>query len=141
MFTGIVEELGEVVEAEQTSLSVRGPLVTADVSYGHSIAVDGVCLTVLAVQCDVFTADLIAEPRRRAASGARVAGDRVNLDRAATPTTRLGGHLVPGHVDGLGEIIARKPADEWEEVVFRLPAALARYVVEKGSIAVDGVSL
>src|SRR5699024_9435034 len=141
MFTGIVEELGEVVEAGETSLSVRGPLVTADVSYGDSIAVNGVCLTVVAVEGDVFTADVMAEHRRRTAIGALIAGDLVNLERAATPTTRLGGHLVQGHVDGLGEIIARKPADEWEEVVFRLPAALARYVVEKGSIAVDGVSL
>ena len=141
MFTGIVEELGEVVEAGETSLSVRGPPVTADVSYGDSIAVGGVCLTVVAAEGDVFTADVMAETRRRTAIGELIAGDRVNLERAATPTTRLGGHLVQGHVDGLGEIIARKPADEWEEVVFRLPAALARYVVEKGSIAVDGVSL
>ncbi len=141
MFTGIVEELGEVVATGETSLSVRGPLVTADVSYGDSIAVDGVCLTVVAAEGDVFTADVMAETRRRTAIGGLVVGDRVNLERAATPTTRLGGHLVQGHVDGVGEIIARKPADEWEEVVFRLPAALTRYVVEKGSIAVDGVSL
>ncbi|GAB3654602.1 riboflavin synthase [Glycomyces tarimensis] len=141
MFTGIVEELGEVVKTGESSLSVRGPLVTSDVGFGDSIAVNGVCLTVVALEGDVFTADVMAETYRRTVIGALEVGDRVNLERAATPTTRLGGHLVQGHVDGVGEITARKPAAEWEEVSFRLPEGLGKYVVEKGSITVDGTSL
>ncbi|HEU5126750.1 MAG TPA: riboflavin synthase [Glycomyces sp.] len=141
MFTGIVEELGEVVKAGESSLSIRGPLVTSDARFGDSIAVNGVCLTVVALEGDVFTADVMAETYRRSAVGALEPGDRVNLERAATLTTRLGGHLVQGHVDGVGEIIAREPAAEWVEVAFRLPEHLSKYVVEKGSITVDGVSL
>jgi riboflavin synthase len=141
MFTGIVEELGEVVKAGESSLSVRGPLVTSDVRFGDSIAVNGVCLTVVSLEGDVFTADVMAETYRRTGIGALEPGDRVNLERAATLTTRLGGHLVQGHVDGVGEIVGREPAAEWVEVAFRLPRDLAKYVVEKGSIAVDGVSL
>lgn len=141
MFTGIVEELGEVVKAGESSLSIRGPLVTSDVGFGDSIAVNGVCLTVIALEGDVFTADVMAETYRRTAIGDLSPGDRVNLERAATLTTRLGGHLVQGHVDGVGEILKRERAAEWEEVSFRLPPGLAKYVVEKGSIAVDGTSL
>ncbi|WP_026930502.1 riboflavin synthase [Glycomyces tenuis] len=141
MFTGIVEELGEVVKTGVSSLSVRGPLVTSDAAFGDSIAVNGVCLTVVALEGDVFTADVMAETYRRTVIGELGPGDRVNLERAATLTTRLGGHLVQGHVDGVGEIVKRAPAAEWEEVTFRLPEGLARYVVEKGSITVDGASL
>ncbi|WP_026923098.1 riboflavin synthase [Glycomyces arizonensis] len=141
MFTGIVEELGEVVKAGESSLSIRGPLVTSDVGFGDSIAVNGVCLTVIALEGDVFTADVMAETYRRTVIGDLAPGDRVNLERAATLTTRLGGHLVQGHVDGVGEILKREPAAEWEEVSFRLPPGLAKYVVEKGSIAIDGTSL
>jgi riboflavin synthase len=141
MFTGIVEELGEVVKTGDASLSVRGPLVTSDAALGDSISVNGVCLTVAMVEGDVFTADVMAETYRRTAIGDLDVGDRVNLERAATLTTRLGGHLVQGHVDGVARIIAREPAAEWEEVSFRLPPGLAKYVVEKGSITVDGTSL
>lgn len=141
MFTGIVEELGEVVTAGRSRLSIRGPLVTSDVALGDSIAVSGVCLTVTAVDGDVFTADVMAETYRRSAIGELAPGDPVNLERAATLTTRLGGHLVQGHVDGVGAITARKPAAEWVEVSFLLPEGLDRYVVEKGSITVDGTSL
>ncbi|MFG2013232.1 riboflavin synthase [Micromonospora sp. NPDC048868] len=146
MFTGIVEELGEVVRITETAgdsalVAVRGPLVTSDARHGDSIAVNGVCLTVVDVSDGTFTADVMGETLRRSALGALRAGDPVNLERAAALGSRLGGHLVQGHVDGVGEVIAREPAAQWETVRFRLPAALARYVVEKGSITVDGVSL
>ncbi|MEV2241546.1 riboflavin synthase [Micromonospora sp. NPDC049891] len=146
MFTGIVEELGEVVGVtptaeDSTVVAVRGPLVTSDARHGDSIAVNGVCLTVVDVDGGVFTADVMGETLRRSALGALRTGDRVNLERAAALGSRLGGHLVQGHVDGVGEVLSREPAQRWETVRFRLPAALSRYVVEKGSITVDGVSL
>ncbi|MFF0722952.1 MULTISPECIES: riboflavin synthase [unclassified Micromonospora] len=146
MFTGIVEELGEVVGITPTAqdsatVAVRGPLVTSDARHGDSIAVNGVCLTVVEVDGGVFTADVMGETLRRTALGALRAGDPVNLERAAALNSRLGGHLVQGHVDGVGEVISREPAPRWETVRFRLPAALSKYVVEKGSITVDGVSL
>ncbi|MBX7267871.1 riboflavin synthase [Micromonospora sp. Llam7] len=146
MFTGIVEELGEVVGVTRTAqdsalVTVRGPLVASDARHGDSIAVNGVCLTVVDLDGGVFTADIMGETLRRSALGALRAGDRVNLERAATLGSRLGGHLVQGHVDGVGEVLSRDPAQRWETVRFRLPAALSRYVVEKGSITVDGVSL
>ncbi|MGW0507270.1 riboflavin synthase [Micromonospora sp. NPDC003241] len=146
MFTGIVEELGEVVGITPTAqdsatVAVRGPLVTSDARHGDSIAVNGVCLTVVEVDGGVFTADVMGETLRRTALGALRAGDPVNLERAAALNSRLGGHLVQGHVDGVGEVLSREPAPRWETVRFRLPAALSRYVVEKGSITVDGVSL
>ncbi|MEU8386782.1 riboflavin synthase [Micromonospora sp. NPDC048842] len=146
MFTGIIEELGEIVRVEPTAgdsalLGVRGPLVTSDARHGDSIAVNGVCLTVVEVGDGVFTADVMGETLRRSALGALRPGDPVNLERAAALGSRLGGHLVQGHVDGVGELISREPAEQWETVRFRLPAALSRYVVEKGSITIDGVSL
>lgn len=146
MFTGIIEELGEIVQVTPTAgdsalLGVRGPLVTSDARHGDSIAVNGVCLTVVEVADGVFTADVMGETLRRSALGALRPGDPVNLERAAALGSRLGGHLVQGHVDGVGELISREPAEQWETVRFRLPAALSRYVVEKGSITIDGVSL
>ncbi|MEV4659942.1 riboflavin synthase [Micromonospora sp. NPDC049301] len=146
MFTGIVEELGEVVRVESTAgdsalVAVRGPLVTSDARHGDSIAVNGVCLTVVDAADGVFAADVMGETLRRSALGALRPGDPVNLERAAALGSRLGGHLVQGHVDGVGELISREPAEQWETVRFRLPAALSRYVVEKGSITIDGVSL
>ncbi|MBF5033220.1 MULTISPECIES: riboflavin synthase [unclassified Micromonospora] len=146
MFTGIVEELGEIVRSTETGddsalVAIRGPLVTSDARHGDSIAVNGVCLTVVDVDGGVFTADVMGETLRRTALGALRPGDPVNLERAAVLNSRLGGHLVQGHVDGVGEIVAREPAAQWETVRFRLPDGLARYVVEKGSITVDGVSL
>ncbi|WP_229398500.1 riboflavin synthase [Micromonospora okii] len=146
MFTGIVEELGEVVRVTETGgdsalVAVRGPLVTTDARHGDSIAVNGVCLTVVDVGGGVFTADVMGETLRRSALGALRPGAPVNLERAAALNSRLGGHIVQGHVDGVGEVLSREPAEQWETVRFRLPAGLARYVVEKGSITVDGVSL
>ncbi|MGC5032062.1 riboflavin synthase [Micromonospora sp. DT229] len=146
MFTGIVEELGEVVGVTPTAqdsvlVAVRGPLVTSDARHGDSIAVNGVCLTVVEVDGGVFTADVMGETLRRSALGGLRASDRVNLERAAALGSRLGGHLVQGHVDGVGEVLAREPASRWETVRFRLPTGLSRYVVEKGSITIDGVSL
>ncbi|MFD0787449.1 riboflavin synthase, partial [Micromonospora azadirachtae] len=146
MFTGIVEELGEVVAVTATAddsalVAIRGPLVTTDARHGDSISVNGVCLTVVDVDAGVFTADVMGETLRRSALGTLRPGAPLNLERAATLGSRLGGHLVQGHVDGVGEVLSREPAEQWETIRFRLPAHLSRYVVEKGSITVDGVSL
>jgi riboflavin synthase len=146
MFTGIVEELGEVVAltddgGDSAVVAVRGPVVTSDARHGDSISVNGVCLTVIDNTDGVFTADVMGETLKRSSLGALRPGSPVNLERAATLGTRLGGHLVQGHVDGVGRILAREPAEQWEVLRFSLPAELARYVVEKGSITVDGVSL
>jgi riboflavin synthase len=146
MFTGIIEELGEVVRLEEAGddsavLAVRGPLVTSDARHGDSISVNGVCLTVIDNVDGVFTADVMGETLRRSSLGALTEGSPVNLERAAALGSRLGGHLVQGHVDGVAKIIGREPGAQWEIVRFSLPPALARYVVEKGSITVDGTSL
>src|SRR5271166_5209140 len=146
MFTGIVEELGEVTGrdplADAARLVIRGPVVTADAGHGDSIAVNGVCLTVVEVQPDgQFTADVMAETLNRSNLGRLAAGSPVNLERAAAVNSRLGGHIVQGHVDGTGKILSRSPSDNWEVVRIGLPAELTRYVVEKGSITVDGISL
>jgi riboflavin synthase len=146
MFTGIVEELGEVVRltdagGDSAVIAVRGPLVTSDAGHGDSISVNGVCLTVIDNVDGVFTADVMGETLRRSSLGALRVGSPVNLERAAALGSRLGGHLVQGHVDGVSEIIAREPATDWEVVRFALPGPLAKYVVEKGSITIDGVSL
>ncbi|MGV0634186.1 riboflavin synthase [Mycolicibacillus trivialis] len=146
MFTGIVEELGEVLGCEELAdsarLTIHGPRVTADAGHGDSIAVNGVCLTVAEIgAAGRFTADVMAETLRRSSLGVLRPGSRVNLERAVAVGGRLGGHIVQGHVDGTGQILARTPTPHWEVVRIALPAALARYVVEKGSITVDGISL
>ncbi|MFC9237866.1 riboflavin synthase [Streptomyces decoyicus] len=145
MFTGIVEELGEVVAVENlgdaSRFRLRGPVVTEDAKHGDSIAVNGVCLTVVDTADGEFTADVMAETLNRSSLGALAAGSRVNLERPMALGGRLGGHLVQGHVDGTGTIVERTPGEHWEIVKIALPAALSRYVVEKGSITVDGVSL
>jgi riboflavin synthase len=146
VFTGIVEEVGTLVVREDRSdsavLRIRAQRVLEDVALGDSIAVNGVCLTVIDVDADgVWSTDVMAETLRRSSLGGAQAGAGVNLERAVTPHTRLGGHLMQGHVDGVGRILTRTPGEAWEVVRIGLPAALARYVVEKGSIAVDGVSL
>jgi riboflavin synthase len=145
MFTGIVEELGEVVRldwrGEGAVIALRGAVVTADAAPGDSIAVSGVCLTVVDVDGDVFTADVMKETFDRTALGSATVGDPVNLERAATVSTRLGGHIVQGHVDGVGTIHSRVHGDGSDDVRIALPLDLNRYVVEKGSIGVDGVSL
>jgi len=146
VFTGIVEELGEVVAVtplpdDALRLVVAGPLVTSDARHGDSIAVNGVCLTVTDLGAGSFGADVMRETLERSSLRDAHTGTRVNLERPVTLGTRLGGHLVQGHVDGTGTVIAREPSEHWEIVRISLPPALARYVVEKGSIAVDGVSL
>ncbi|OZF43276.1 riboflavin synthase [Rhodococcus sp. 14-1411-2a] len=146
MFTGIVEELGEIVAKDElpdaARFTVRGPVVTSDAGHGDSIAVNGVCLTVVEVLPDGgFTADVMQETLIRSSLGALDVGSRVNLERAAALGSRLGGHLVQGHVDGTGTIISRSPSENWTVVRIALPTSVARYVVEKGSITVDGVSL
>ncbi|WP_328324613.1 MULTISPECIES: riboflavin synthase [unclassified Streptomyces] len=145
MFTGIVEELGEVTAVENlgdaSRFRLRGPVVTEDAKHGDSIAVNGVCLTVVDSGGGEFTADVMAETLNRSSLGALATGSRVNLERPMALGGRLGGHLVQGHVDGTGTVVERKPSDHWEIVKISLPAGLSRYVVEKGSITVDGVSL
>ncbi|MGB8391606.1 riboflavin synthase [Mycobacterium sp.] len=146
MFTGIVEELGEVtgrdVLADAARLTIRGPVVTADAGHGDSIAVNGVCLTVAELLPDhQFTADVMAETLNRSNLGELRVGSPVNLERAAAVNSRLGGHIVQGHVDGTGQVVSRAPSDHWEVVRIEVPAELARYIVEKGSITVDGISL
>ncbi|MFF8259772.1 riboflavin synthase [Streptomyces virginiae] len=145
MFTGIVEELGEVSAVEPlreaSRFRLRGPLVTEDAKHGDSIAVNGVCLTVVETADGEFTADVMQETLNRSSLGALTKGSRVNLERPMALGGRLGGHLVQGHVDGTGEILSRTPSEHWEIVKVALPQNLSRYVVEKGSITVDGVSL
>ncbi|MBV2354536.1 riboflavin synthase [Streptomyces sp. J2-1] len=145
MFTGIVEELGEVTAVENlgdaSRFRLRGPLVTKDARHGDSIAVNGVCLTVVDRTGDEFTADVMAETLDRSSLGALAVGSRVNLERPTAVGARLGGHIVQGHVDGTGQVLARTPSEHWEIVRVSLPTPLARYVVEKGSITVDGISL
>jgi riboflavin synthase len=146
VFTGIVEELGEVVAkddlGDSVRLVIRGSVVTADANHGDSIAVNGVCLTVVDVLPDgTFSADVMGETLNRSSLRGVGVGSRVNLERAAAVNGRLGGHIVQGHVDGIGHVVARTPSEHWEVVRIALPMALSRYVVEKGSITVDGVSL
>jgi riboflavin synthase len=156
VFTGIVEEVGTLVVREEWGgpggdraavLRIRAQRVLEGVALGDSIAVNGVCLTVTGVEPDgadgagVWTTDVMAETLVRSSLGTTAEGQPVNLERAVTPHTRLGGHLMQGHVDGVGRILARTPGERWEVVRVALPPELARYVVEKGSITVDGVSL
>jgi riboflavin synthase len=143
MFTGIVAELGEVAGIERhgdaARLTIRGS--TEGVSPGESIAVNGVCLTVTGVLDGTFTADVMGETLDRSSLGALTPGAPVNLERSVTIADRLGGHLVQGHVDGTGTVVSRSPAAHWDRVRISLPAGISRYVVHKGSIAVDGISL
>jgi len=146
VFTGIVEELGRIVATEDLGdaarLVIRGPVVAADARHGDSIAVNGVCLTVLEVLPEGrFSADVMAETLTRSSLGSLSTGSAVNLERAAAVNSRLGGHIVQGHVDGTGEVLARTPSEHWEVVRISVPRNLSRYIVEKGSITVDGTSL
>lgn len=145
MFTGIVEALGEVAGLDRHGdggvLEVRCPAVAHGSAPGDSVSVNGICLTVVETGSERFSLDVMKETFARSTLDTLVPGGVVNLERAATVSTRLGGHLVQGHVDGVGTVVSRTPGDRWEEVVVALPSDLARYVVEKGSIAVDGVSL
>jgi riboflavin synthase len=148
MFTGIVEEIGEVLavrdNADVVVLTVRGTTVTSDARHGDSIAVNGVCLTVIdpdGATDGTFTVELVPETLKRSSLAAVGTGTRVNLERALPVTGRLGGHIVQGHVDGIAALISRSPGERSDELVFSLAPEIARYVAEKGSIAVDGVSL
>ena len=145
MFTGIVEELGTVEAIERQSdavrLTVRASRVLQDARSGDSIAVNGCCLTVAERTDATWTADVMAETLAKTGLGALAAGDRVNLERAVTAGTRLGGHLVQGHVDAVGSVVRREPGEHWDVVTLAMPRELAPYLVDKGSITVDGVSL
>ncbi len=145
MFTGIVEERGTVASIEQLTnaarVAIRGSVVLSDVRAGDSIAVNGVCLTVVDLGPDYFTADVMEETLKRSSLDGVGAGSEVNLERAARLDSRLGGHLVQGHVDGTGAVLAIEPDAHWTAMRISLPVDLGRYVVEKGSITVDGVSL
>ena len=145
MFTGIVEELGKVVAIEDQGdamrLTIAGPLVTSDVSRGDSIAVCGACLTAVEIENGNFTADVMKETLRLTSLGSLTVGSPVNLERAMTAATRFGGHVVLGHVDGVGTVISREPSEHWEWVRVSIPRELMKYVVLKGSITIDGISL
>ncbi len=152
MFTGIVEELGTVVDivpqGDALQLTIRAETVLDDVHLGDSIAVNGCCLTVVSTGsstpggvADLWTADVMQETLDKTSLLGAVAGDRVNLERAVTADKRLGGHIVQGHVDGVGTLLRREPSQHWEVVEISLPEHLAHYLVDKGSITVDGISL
>ena len=145
MFTGLVEEIGVVEELklldDAVRIAVRAPKVTEDAAPGDSIAVDGVCLTVVDNANGTFTADVMRETMDRSRLSTYEAGSEVNLERALAAGQRMGGHIVHGHVDGVAEVVSRTPSEHWEVVRFTLPKQLERYVVEKGSIAVNGTSL
>lgn len=145
MFTGIVEELGTINEVQDLGDSVRltvgARLVLEDVHLGDSISVNGCCLTVVSATDVQWSADVMAETLAKTSLAAAQPGDVVNLERAVTADKRLGGHIVQGHVDGVGAILSRTPSDHWDVVTVHLPSELSRYLVTKGSITVDGVSL
>ena len=154
MFTGIVEERGEVVDlrvstqdsagtasAGSARLTVRGPLVTQDAGHGDSIAVSGVCLTVVERSADTFTVDVMAETLKRSTIGTLAPGDQVNLERSVTAATRLGGHIVQGHVDGTGVVTVRIAHPAYDEIRIAVGPDVARYLAGKGAVAVDGISL
>jgi riboflavin synthase len=145
MFTGIIEELGSVSSSEIRERGARiliaATLVTSDTKEGDSIAVNGVCLTALNVGKDGFAADVSQETLDRSTLGILTAGSKVNLERPVTPASRLGGHIVQGHVDGRGTFISAKPEGEFFTVRIGYPRELARYLVHKGSVAVEGISL
>lgn len=157
MFTGIVEELGEIVDIQHVGapaadtaaaaalgsarITVRGPRVAVDAGHGDSIAVDGVCLTVVDRGAGTFSVDVMAETLLRSTIGDRRPGDPVNLERSVTAGTRLGGHIVQGHVDGTGTIVSVVPHEAWNDVRIAVGPDLARYLAGKGAVAVDGISL
>ena len=145
MFTGLVEEIGRVdsvkPQGDAVRLGIAASTVLSDAQLGDSIAVNGVCLTVAELEEGTFIADVMKESLNRSSLGELEVGSAVNLERAVLPTTRLGGHIVQGHVDDTGTLLSRTPSEHWEVLRFSLSRELARYVVEKGSIAVQGTSL
>lgn len=146
MFTGIVEELGRVAAIQALPdnairITIEGPIVLSDANLGDSICVNGVCLTVAEQNGDQFTADVMSETINRTTIGDLLAGSQVNLERPVTLATRLGGHLVQGHVDAVGQVSVREHSENWDVVTITPPKELLKYVVEKGSITIDGTSL
>ena len=146
MFTGIIQSVGKIIALQRQNNDMRvsldiGKLSVAELALGDSVAVSGVCLTVVEKNANGFVADVSGETLSRTIAGNWKTGDHVNLELALTPTTRLGGHLVSGHVDGVGEVIRRWSDGRSERFVIKAPDALARYIAEKGSICVDGISL
>ena len=145
MFTGLIEEKGTVTELDQLGdavrLTIRGPVVTSDAAHGDSISVNGCCLTVAELHGDAFSADVMAESLARTSLGDLEPSSEVNLERAMAAGARMGGHIVQGHVDGTGRLLDRTTSDNWDLLRFSLPGDLARYLVEKGSVTVEGVSL
>jgi riboflavin synthase len=145
MFTGIVEELGRVKAIETLPdalrITIEGPKVVSDVNRGESISVSGACLTAVEHDATSFTADVMQETIRLTSLDGIKVGDPVNLERAMTAATRFGGHVVLGHVDGVGQVVSRTPSENWEWVRISIPRDLMKYVVLKGSITLDGISL
>ncbi|MET0928064.1 MAG: riboflavin synthase [Aeromicrobium sp.] len=145
MFTGLIEEKGSITAVEDLGdsvrLTIRGPVVTSDAGHGDSISVNGACLTVMTQDADTFGADVMKESLDKTALGDLVVGAEVNLERATRAGARLGGHIVQGHVDGTGRILDRTTSEHWDVVRVAIPAELAKYLVDKGSVTVDGTSL
>jgi riboflavin synthase len=145
MFTGIIEELGKIERihplADAVRLEIAGSKVVDGLKRGESISVSGACLTAVEITATGFTADVMLETLKRTSLGSAGEGDVVNLERAMSASARFGGHMVQGHVDGVGTIVSREPSEHWEWVRIEVPAELTKYVVEKGSISFDGVSL
>lgn len=145
MFTGIIEELGRVTAIEEQPdairLTISGPLVTEDIKRGDSIACSGVCLTAIEIADGSFTADVMKETLRLTSLDGVKVGDPINLERAMTMQTRFGGHHVQGHVDGVGYFLSREASENWDWVRVQVPKELMKYVVLKGSITLDGISL
>lgn len=145
MFTGIIEEIGAITAVQELPdarrVTVRGSLVTSDAAHGDSIAVSGVCLTVVSIAEGTFTADVMKQTLDFTTLGKKQVGDRVNLERAARVESRIGGHIVQGHVDGVATVIAVSPAQDWTVVAFSAPSPLLRYLVPQGSVTIDGTSL
>lgn len=145
MFTGIIEELGKVVAIQEQPdalrLTIAGPLVTSDIKRGDSICCSGVCLTAIEIENGSFTADVMKETLRLTSLDGVSVGDSINLERAMTMQTRFGGHHVQGHVDGVGRFISREKSENWDWVRIQIPKELMKYVVLKGSITLDGISL
>lgn len=145
MFTGIIEELGKVAAIEKQPDAIRLTIackeVLSDLKRGDSISCSGTCLTAIEIDDRGFTADVMLETIRRSSLDGVKVGDPINLERAMNATTRFGGHIVQGHVDGVGEFVSREKSDNWDWVKIRLPQELMKYVVHKGSITLDGISL
>ena len=145
MFTGLVAELGTVIgitKGESSSvLTIQAPALAPELSIGDSIAVNGTCLTATSLTAETFTADVMVQTLSLTSLGKLEVGSKVNLELAAQMDMRMGGHIVQGHVDGIATVVSRTPGEKWEQFVIEVPADLSRYIVNQGSICVDGVSL